>query len=450
MSGPKVVRIVTREEIISLCEGHLARLDATIAEWTRIGRRNDCISDADTATVQARRETLRELLAADRFVDLQKQVPLEISFLRDDLQIRLEKVAAEAAKARTAQRRQGDAARALLSALKRAGKAIEPELEQALHGVAAGRSNSSAMTKGFNLLSAAPEANADARYALAQRLKDGEDRMTFAAWLSAQPKPRADPALERLESRLAELGVVAGADVCAPFEAQLRAAIGEAGDARRNLLLDSLGLDLGRTLAEARKRAGLADELRLVFAELEQAGSSALEALSAKRNAATSLTALTVLLDQAQQTLSREREKHGARSRRAAVLKSLSGLGYEVTEGLETAWVEEGRVVLRKTAQPGYGVEIAGDLEVARVQMRAVAFTDGGAGPDSARDKDAETLWCGDVATLQAQLGKGGGGLVIERALAVGATPLKRLVDTGRASRDQSREGLAQQTRTLR
>jgi hypothetical protein len=28
MSGPKVVRIVTHEEIVAICEGHLARLNA--------------------------------------------------------------------------------------------------------------------------------------------------------------------------------------------------------------------------------------------------------------------------------------------------------------------------------------------------------------------------------------------------------------------------------------
>jgi hypothetical protein len=42
MSGPKVVRIVTREEILGICHGQLARVDAALAEWTRKGRRNSC------------------------------------------------------------------------------------------------------------------------------------------------------------------------------------------------------------------------------------------------------------------------------------------------------------------------------------------------------------------------------------------------------------------------
>jgi hypothetical protein len=34
--------------------------------------------------------------------------------------------------------------------------------------------------------------------------------------------------------------------------------------------------------------------------------------------------------------------------RRRAVLEGLASLGYEVSEGMATAWVKQGRVVLRK------------------------------------------------------------------------------------------------------
>ncbi|MGR4863231.1 hypothetical protein [Caulobacter sp. LARHSG274] len=50
-----------------------------------------------------------------------------------------------------------------------------------------------------------------------------------------------------------------------------------------------------------------------------------------------------------------------------------------------------------------------------------------------ARDRDAETLWCGDVAALKADLAQAGGDLVIEKALAIGATPLKRIEVAGQA-----------------
>src|SRR3546814_18992029 len=88
MSGPKVVRIVTREEILEICRGHLARVDAALAEWIGIGKRNECIDDDALVAAQARREALAHLLAQARFEARQTQAPIEETFCRDDLQPR--------------------------------------------------------------------------------------------------------------------------------------------------------------------------------------------------------------------------------------------------------------------------------------------------------------------------------------------------------------------------
>lgn len=109
---------------------------------------------------------------------------------------------------------------------------------------------------------------------------------------------------------------------------------------------------------------------------------------------------------------------------RKALLSALDDLGYELTEGMATAWAAEGRLVLRSGSRPDYGVEVSG---ADRVQMKPVAFERGGVGPDAARDRDAETIWCGDVSRLQATLSEHGGALQIERALPIGAVPLKRV-----------------------
>lgn len=447
MSGPKVVRIVTREEIIAICEGHLARAEAALAEWICIGRRNDSVTEAEIAAAKARLDRLRQLLTTDRFADLQKQVPQEIAFLHDDQQARLTKIAAAAAEARSAERRQAQAVGALLSALRRAGKPLDPALEESLERAASGKADPRAIAEGFALLSAGPDDKDEERRELAQRLKTGKDQRSLAEWVAAQPKPPADLALMRLERGLAELATIVGPDVSAALESRLNAVVAETSVTRRSLMLDSVEMDLGRTLAEARNRNALAEQLRLTLAELAQSGSAAHSELARKMEGADA-AALTELHAEAKRVLAREREILGAAARRAAVLKSLTSLGYEVSEGLATAWVDEGRVVLRKAARPDYGVEISGDMATARVQMRAVAFTDGLAGPDPTRDKDAETLWCGDVAALQAKLTDAGGGLVIERALPVGASPLKRLLDPGRVQSREAREGPALQSRT--
>src|SRR4051812_5467200 len=110
MSGPKVVRIITREEIIAICEGHLARLRIAVEEWIKIGRRNDTLTDGEISATLARQGTLRRMLSQDRFAELQKAVPDEINFLRADQEERLVRAATARAKARTAERQTQDAA----------------------------------------------------------------------------------------------------------------------------------------------------------------------------------------------------------------------------------------------------------------------------------------------------------------------------------------------------
>jgi hypothetical protein len=118
--------------------------------------------------------------------------------------------------------------------------------------------------------------------------------------------------------------------------------------------------------------------------------------------------------------LDRIRKANDTEARRRVVLKGLSGLGYEVTEGMSTSWAHEGHVVLRKAASPNYGVELSGNPDAGRLQMRAVAFESDGTGPDPRRDADAETIWCGDVGRLGERLAGLGGGLVIEKARPTG------------------------------
>jgi hypothetical protein len=97
-------------------------------------------------------------------------------------------------------------------------------------------------------------------------------------------------------------------------------------------------------------------------------------------------------------------------------------------------------------AQPGYGVEIGGGADAARVQVRTVAFRGASAPADSARDVDAETIWCGDLLQLQAEFAAGGGAIVIERALPVGAVPLKVINDASAAG-EESRARSAPEAR---
>ncbi|MDC3952164.1 hypothetical protein KGZ13_33815, partial [Pseudomonas aeruginosa] len=73
---------------------------------------------------------------------------------------------------------------------------------------------------------------------------------------------------------------------------------------------------------------------------------------------------------------------------------------------------------------PGYGLEVGGKADNGRLQLRAVALN---ANRDSQRDRDIETLWCGESQRLQALLAAQGGELSVERALGVGEVALKEI-----------------------
>ena len=144
MSGPKVVRIVTREEIIATCKDVLAQLEAEVRRWERVGKRNELLSDDDIAATRKRQAGIEALLTADRFVDLQKQVPVEIAYLQANMAERLNEAASKAANARLHGRRLAALARQMLD---RTDIAIPPDLRAELESVVAGKGSKTAQAE---------------------------------------------------------------------------------------------------------------------------------------------------------------------------------------------------------------------------------------------------------------------------------------------------------------
>jgi hypothetical protein len=430
--------------MIARCEGQLARLDATVEEWRRVGRRNDTVSEADIAATESRRDKLHRLLTSEQFRELQEAVPREIAYLQADQESRLAQAIAAAAEERTTRRRTQSVAVSVLSALDRAGAPVPPALRRDLDAAAAGRSEgAAAISQGFALLShdEGPAVTEHQRR-LADALKDSDNRQSFAQWLASQPMSDQDEVLARLERRVAELAAKLGEAETAAFAERLSQAAAEPSSSRRSLLLDSLEVDLAQTLVRTRQRQALQGRLRLLAAELGAVPSDASTAMS--QSILAGIEGPTVDLERLEMDslgiLDRARGEAAGRARRQAVLAGLASLGYQVTEGLETAWVRDGRIVLRKAIQPDYGVEIGGGADAARLQVRTVAIRDPAAAADAERDRDAETLWCDDLARLQAQLAASGGGIEIERALPAGATPVKVVADPAMTTDHLQRE----------
>ena len=154
MSGPKVIRIVTRDEIRAICRGHLVALNQATQEWTQFCQRNDVATGDEIAATRARQAALEELLVEDRLSELPKAVSAEIALLKSDKQTRVERAAVEKAKAIANQRRTEAAAAEVLTALDQKGQSVPSELRNALEQIAAGHDgDASAISQAFALFS---------------------------------------------------------------------------------------------------------------------------------------------------------------------------------------------------------------------------------------------------------------------------------------------------------
>jgi hypothetical protein len=447
MSGPKVVRIVTREEILATCQSQLARLDAAMASWERRCRKADCLDEHAVTVSRSRRDAIAALLQNDEFLALQKQVAQEIAFLESDMDRRLAAAAEAKAAVATRARRQSEAAGALIKALEQSGAEIDATLLSRLQRAARGKADPEAVTQAFALLGAASAADAGSgrRQELAAQYRTETGGPSFESWLASQPASSAERRIAAVEKRLAELAVM-GEPSATELQARAVAVMAEA-DPRRSLLLDSLELDLAKVLAATKLRNRLAHEIDLALAELRSVSSKAAQRFQESNHQQSA--DLEIQLQQIRAATADARDRSATECRRAALLQGLASLGYEASEGMQTAWATDGRVVLRNASRPDYGVEVAGSVTDGRVQMRPVAFAAETAPQNKQRDTDAESIWCTEVGELTALLKQSDVDLKIERAAPVGAVPVKRVAPPGGADRTKAHEGTTLKTRTL-
>uniref|UniRef100_UPI000E314EDB hypothetical protein n=1 Tax=Steroidobacter cummioxidans TaxID=1803913 RepID=UPI000E314EDB len=386
-----------QEERIATCAGLLGRLESALQDYERAARRSGALTEADVQKMRARHEQLKQALAANRFDEVERAARTEIDFVqREREQRQADAIRKETLRRRVQKRTRENEAQLRTSAKSPIGgdRATEQQLE------------------------------------LAKKLKEAEDDRSFERWLAAHPSV-ADTETTRIEQQLAELSFLLDADALQDLERRLQAVEQEPAAQQRNLRLDSLTLELASLVKQARDREATRLRVRALAEELRAVGSAGAVERAATVLAAIDgdLQALSALEADTMNALAAERESLAARARRNAVLKGLATLGYQVHEGLETAWVNSGRVVVKRSTQPGYGVELGGKSETGRLQVRVVALRGAGDAADSTRDKDAERIWCSDFSKLQKQIADEGGGLVIERALGVGETPLKVVED---------------------
>ena len=439
MSGPKVVRVVTREELVALGESLLARLDQALGVWRRQCAQFGQISEQDLTKAISRRDVLEALFRADQFQAFTKGANDEIGFLQSDTETRRQ--AAIEAKARERARdvsgRQN--AKALAKAL-RAKTGVDANLIAELEGAATGSLAIAAidqlLARGFQLLSDREgKPLTAAQRQLAGRLGTGEATQTLEHWKAKQIK--VDPRQEALLKAITELALFGDVGTSEMLNAHLTSLMQSGDSAQHAMRMDSLLIDARNAKAAVVALNEAIRELQLTAAELTTAGIDSASWLE-KVDLATqqrSVETLRLLANEGRSELAEALRSKAALARRQAVLHGLAKLGYSVQEGMSTTLAQDGRLVIKKPDMPGYGIEVAGGSANERLQVRAVALS---ASRDVTRDLDAESRWCQDFTKLQAELRINGDELVIEKVRPVGAVPL-RVVEAEADERTETR-----------
>jgi hypothetical protein len=438
MSGAKVVRIVTREEVIAICEGMLAQLREVVARWSGVGKRNDLITDDELAATRQRLSELEALLRADQFTVVQKQVAQEIAYLKSDMTRRLGDAARRSADAHTRARRLAETASQLLARLRQAAPAAQPGLVEQLEAVADGSVGDAAQVE--KILNEAllhvvgPHSDAapsEVQRELAARLGDGAPSQSLAGWLAAHSSATETSNCE-IDQAVAELALD-GAQAEAGLFAQRQSAIAkEVSPQRRRMLTDTLLLDLSNARAARKERQSRLDvlaEQAALLAPISHDGARRLEKDVRAALASADVRAAEHLLPAIHDLVLAHRKALAAQARQKAVLTALAALGYEVREGMETAWASEGKLAVKRAANPEMGVEITGATGSERMQFRPVRFAGERVAGNAGTDRDIEVLWCADFDGMQRQLADGSCALVIEKDTPLGEVPVKIVPD---------------------
>ena len=432
MSGPKVVRIVTREEMIARSEAHLRQLEAVTAHWEQQSKKIGELTDSDLIATRSRGAQIRALLADDRFSDIQREVIAEVAFLKRDLVEREQHAIERAAEKRRYSRRIQENAASLLVAISQRSITASDDLLDRINELARGNVHDEAeeiLAGGFALLAPTledPSVSAEQRALARQLNEDAAAPTTVGEWSRQNANTTTrDERESRIDGYISELEVFGGIELSHHYMERLRAASTEERVQHRNLLLDSIVLDLAQATRSSQRQREALGELNEVSVELSSISGETAANLLAKVKLLqpdSDIALIESLLTSCRAAVADHEQHESSLARRRAVLEGLASLGYEVREGMATAWAESGKMVVRKSSTPGYGVELAGRADNGRLQVRAVALTQD---HDKRRDKDIETIWCGEFKKLQGHLSATGCNFTVEQARGVGEVPVK-------------------------
>jgi len=440
MSGPKVLRTVTREERIELGLIQIAMIEEAIKRWRPEVTDTDVDAISREEHILAKKTQIEGLLAVDRFDEVASLSGALVASVNQDIDRMREEQYIRHAKALSRERSLRYTARSVLERCHQVGVSIPHNRSDVLQKAADGEPTNfrevADIATGLLDVFAERETKeaADGRASLAVSLAGPHCDLSASELLATMEAEMKDPRLGIADKQIAELAKLEERQAAESFERRLADIVfGSVGcdPAKGSLALDALGVELAQAVKHTRQVAEVKQALAV-----EIAAATVTKDLEACRGTivAAQQNIEKCQLDCAREQISKSREIRDACARaraaqagRVAILRGLKQLGYEVREGMSTIWADKRRLVIRHPGKKGVALELAGNAELGRLQARMVAVQ--GAVRGSPSDREVELDWCSELKTLQDAVAKTGGSVEVENATPAGARPLKLVPD---------------------
>lgn len=269
---------------------------------------------------------------------------------------------------------------------------------------------------------------------------------------SVELPAESDPTLTKLEKLLSGMASMESSANWADLMRQVESIRGEPDLAHRRTLYEALAISFNAQLRQLRQINAWRKELRKLLGRTMLSSSPNVLAIAEdlkKCDRAGRVVDLSGLRGRLEVALAQEDAEQRSQRRRSAVLDSLAELGYEVEEGLETGLVQGGKLVMRKTDEDEYAVELVVNNDCSIVQTAVIRYAANleRSPYQHLRDREREETWCRDYANWQQRLKDQGWNTAFKLKIPAGQQPVKVVVDKAKikATRTLARKQTAHQ-----
>lgn len=261
--------------------------------------------------------------------------------------------------------------------------------------------------------------------------------VTLAEFLAKNPPPVAaaaeveeDHVLSKLDGLLAKMAVLQDTAGWADLMRRLEAVRAEESLARRRSLYEGLVIEASARLKERRAVEQWFAEVDALLADAAPYAGTAVDGVVAELRAlrrAGRVAPLEPWRARLAETQQRELARLERERKRRAILDSLSELGYETHEGMETALVQAGKLVVRKPGESDYAVEVVANNDLSLLQTAMVRYSDSEEMTEQQRlrDREREEEWCSDHARIREKMAARGLAAKFRMQMPAGSHPVR-------------------------